>query len=83
MPPNISFSSWNIHGLSHKVLGDKTFNKDFIDNIKHIDFLLLNETWSHTNLNVPGFKAFVSQTAIPTCNRAARLSGGIALCFHS
>ena len=79
MPPNISFSSWNIYGLSHIVHGDKTYNKDFIDNIKHIDFLLLNETWSHTIINVPGFKTFVSQTAIPTCNRAARLSGGIAL----
>ena len=79
MPYNIAISSWNIHGLSHKVLGDKTINKDFAKNIEHLDFLLLNETWSHTNINVPGFKAFVSDTAVPNSNRACRLSGGIAL----
>ncbi|CAB4038021.1 Hypothetical predicted protein, partial [Paramuricea clavata] len=56
-------SAWNIHGLASKVLGDKTKNKDFVDSAIKNDFLFLNETWSNTEINVPGFKAFVSDTA--------------------
>jgi hypothetical protein len=79
MPPNISFSAWNIHGLASKVLGDKTKNKDFVDSANKKDFVFLNETWSNTEINVPGFKAFVSDTAVPTTNKACRISGGITL----
>jgi hypothetical protein len=79
MPPNISFSAWNIHGLASKVLGDKTKNKDFVDSAIKNDFLFLNETWSNTEINVPGFKAFVSDTAVPITNKACRISGGITL----
>ena len=79
MPPNISFSAWNIHGLASKVLGDKTKNKDFVDSANKKDFVFLNETWSNTEINVPGFKAFVSDTAVPITNKACRISGGITL----
>jgi exonuclease III len=79
MSAKISFSTWNIHGLSHNVLGDKTKNKDFLNCIKNIDFLFLTETWSDKNIDIPGFKAFVSDVATSHTTRASRKSGGIAL----
>jgi hypothetical protein len=56
MPHSLSFSTWNIHGLSHNVLGDKTKIKDFTDNIMKTDFMFLTETWSDKEINIPGFK---------------------------
>jgi hypothetical protein len=79
MPANLSFSTWNIHGLTHSVLGDKTKNQDFMDNISKVDFVFLTETWSKIDIDVPGFKALVSETAMPHTDKASRLSGGITL----
>ena len=81
MTNNLAISTWNIHGLSHKVLGDKTTNEDFLLTTSNIDILLLTETWSHidNDINIPGFKAFVSEITVPNTNRASRLSGGLAL----
>ena len=79
MPANLSFSTWNIHGLKHSVLGDKTKNQDFMDNISIVDFVFLTETWSKIDIDAPGFKAIVSDTAIPHTDKASRLSGGITL----
>lgn len=79
MPLNLSFSTWNIHGLQNSVLGDKTKNNDFINCVNNIDFLLLNETWSDKNIEIPGFRAFISDIARPHTNQSCRKSGGIAL----
>jgi GMP synthase-like glutamine amidotransferase len=83
MPANLSFSTWNIHGLTHSVLGDKTKNQDFMDNISKVDFVFLTETWSKIDIDVPGFKAIVSETAMPHTDKASRLSGGITLLIKS
>ena len=80
---NISVSTWNIHGLFHKTLGDKTKNKDFINNINKLDFLFLTETWSNLNIDVPDYKAFVSDVSIPQTDKACRISGGIILLYKS
>ena len=80
---NISVSTWNIHGLFHKTLGDKTKNKDFINNISKLDFFFLTETWSNLNINIPGYKAFVSYASIPQTDKACRISGGITLLYKS
>ena len=79
MSTNLGFSTWNIHGISSNVLGDKSKNKDFLDHINNIDFIFLTETWCHTNIDIPGFRAFVSDTAMPHTNRVCRKSGGITL----
>jgi hypothetical protein len=52
----ITFSTWNIHGLINKVLGDKTKNKDFVEAISNIDFMFLTETWKNQDINIPGFE---------------------------
>ena len=80
---DISVSTWNIQGLFHKTLGDKTKNKDFINNISKLDFLFLTETWSNLNINIPGYKAFVSDASIPQTDEARRISGGITLLYKS
>ena len=79
MYSNLSFSTWNIHSISSNVLGNRTKNKDFIDCIHNIDFIFLTETWCNTNIDVPGFRSFVSDTAKPHTNQACRKWGGITL----
>ena len=77
----LSFSTWNIHGLTHNVLGDKTKIKDFTNNIMKTDFMFLTETWSNKDINIHGFKAFVSDPTTLHTDWPCRLSGGIALLF--
>jgi hypothetical protein len=79
MPNNLVISTWNIHGLSNKVLGDKTKIKDFIENIMKTDLIFLTETWCNKEIDIPDFKAFVSDPSIPPSNKACRISGGITL----
>ena len=79
MTPNITFSSWNIHGITNQVLGDKTKNNDFLNDISYNDFIFLTETWSDTDINVPGFKTFTSKIIAPKPNKFCRISGGISL----
>ena len=79
MTPNITFSSWNIHGITNQVLGDKTKNNDFLNDISKNDFTFLTETWSNTDINIPGFKTFTSKTTAPKPNKFCRISGGISL----
>ncbi|CAB4039092.1 Hypothetical predicted protein [Paramuricea clavata] len=82
MRSNISISMWNINGLHSKVLGDKSKNEDFINQIKTNDFIFLTETWSNTTIYVPGFKA-ISNVIPPKLNHSGRLSGGITLLFNA
>ena len=55
MPSDISLGTWNIQGLHHKVRAEKIKNKDFIDNISQVDFMVLTETWIKQNLDIHGF----------------------------
>jgi hypothetical protein len=79
----IAFSTWNIHGLINKVLGDKTKNKDFVESISNIDFMFLTETWNNQDINIPGFETINSNLAKPKSKYACRQSGGISLIFKS
>ena len=57
----VSFTAWNIRGVSDKVIGDKLQNDCFISNIKNNDIIVLTETWTRTDVQVSGFKSFVSK----------------------
>ena len=48
----ISFSAWNINGLSNKVLGDKLHNNDFLDSINNCDFVALSEIWNRSHIEI-------------------------------
>ncbi|CAB3986903.1 Hypothetical predicted protein [Paramuricea clavata] len=78
----ITFSTWNIHGLINKVLGDKTKNKDFVEAIS-IDFMFLTETWNNQDINIPGYETINSNLAKPKSKYACRQSGGISLIFKN
>ncbi len=43
------------------------------------DFLFLTESWSDTNIDIPGVKAFVSDVAKSYMNLASHKSGRITL----
>ena len=48
MRSDIAIATWNINGLFHKVIGDKSKNLDFARSIKCNDIIFLTETWSQT-----------------------------------
>ena len=78
---NLSFTTWNIHGLFNKVLGDKSKNQDFIEAITKNDFVFLTETWGNQNIHIPGFETINSKLATPLSKHACRQSGGISFLF--
>jgi hypothetical protein len=43
------------------------------------DFMFLTETWTDKEINIPGFKAFVSDPTTPRTDRSSRMSGGVTL----
>ena len=43
------------------------------------DFMFLTETWSDKEINIPGFKTFVSDPTTPRTDRPSRMSGGVTL----
>ena len=79
----MSIGTWNIHGLYNNVLGDKTKNKDFIDIISKVDFMVLTETWSNCNIDLPGFETIFAELAKPLHKNACRQSGGINILFKN
>lgn len=82
MRSDLSIAMWNINGLFHKVIGDKSKNIDFVNSIKSNDLILLTETWSQTNLNLPGYRT-INSIKTAKAGQTSRLSGGITLLFNS
>jgi hypothetical protein len=70
MHSRLSISAWNIHGLKHKMLGDKLSNIDFIENVKDLDLIFLTETWSNEINSIPGFMTLSTITATRKSNLA-------------
>ena len=83
MNREISFSTWNINGISNNILGDKTNNKDFVNAISNTDFMFLTETWSNQNITIPGFEIIHSTLAKSLSKTPCRQSGGISLLYKS
>ena len=75
----ISFSTWNINGISSKSLGDKLQNSDFLSNINNYDFVILTEIWNCSKFEISGFKNFTTHSNQKTTS--GRQSGGITLLF--
>ena len=82
MRSDLSIAMWNINGLFHKVIGDKSKNIDFVNSIKSNDLILLTKTWSQTNLNLPGYRT-INSIKTAKAGQMSRLSGGITLLFNS
>ena len=77
----VSFSAWNIRGISDRVYGDKLNCDSFINSILNIDFVLLTETWTCRDLNIPGYRSHISIPSSNKPNCSTRLSGGLCLLF--
>ena len=54
-----------------------------MENISKIDFMILTETWSNQNIDIPGFQTICSELATPLTKNACRQSGGINFLFKS
>ena len=77
----ISFSTWNVNGLSHKILGDKLQNSDFTNSINSCDFIVLTETWNRSQIEISGYNSFTSP--LNKSNSSGRQSGGISFLFRN
>lgn len=77
----ISFSAWNIHGISDSVLGNKLKNDCFVNSIANNDFVLITETWTRENVQFSGYESVISKPNVDSLNRSGRLSGGLSLLF--
>ena len=78
---HISFSTWNVNGLTNKTLGDKLQNNDFLSSINNYDFVVLTEIWNRSQIEIPGYNNF---TTSPTkTNSTGRQSGGITFLFKN
>ena len=77
----VSITTWNIRGVSDKVLGDKSRNDCFVESIAKNDIVVLTETWTRNDVQIAGYKNFVSTQNTDSNNRSGRLSGGVCLLF--
>ena len=77
----VSITTWNIRGVSDKVLGDKSRNDCFVESIAKNDIIVLTETWTRNDVQIAGYKNFVSTQNTDSNNRSGRLSGGVCLLF--
>ena len=76
----ISFSAWNINGLSNKILGDKLDNNDFLDSINNCDFVALSEIWNRSHIELPEYNSF---TSLSNKSNSTGRQSGIAFFFKS
>ena len=63
MPGIINIGSWNIHGITSRLLGNKLKQPDVLDIIKKHDFFSIVETHAHINseLVIPDYKCLKSR----------------------
>ena len=47
---------WNIHGISSKILGEKTKDKRFLETISTFDIIGISELHTKNYLSIPGFQ---------------------------
>lgn len=77
----VAFSAWNIHGISDKVIGNKLQTDCFIDSIRNNDFIILTETWTCNEVQVSGYRSYVSVPCPAKNGSGGRLSGGVCLLY--
>ena len=51
-----------------RVMGDKLRNDCFVNSITNNDFVLLTETWTRNNVQVSGYKRFISTPNVESIN---------------
>ena len=78
----IQLSSWNIHGIKSKLLGNKLSDRDFLKEIINDDILSIVETHVHNGneeeLNIPGFHCIKHKSRFKHKN-SNKGSGGLAV----
>ena len=78
----LKFCSWNIHGYSSRLLGNKFEDEDFLDTFKDVDVVGLTETHIHDEvldqMNIPGFHRLKVKNQ-PKNEKSNKASKGIAV----
>ena len=78
----ISFCAWNINGINHKILGDKSSCSDFLNLIKQHDLTILTETWSSFAPVVNAYNHF-SINSQKHAKKSGRSTGGITVIYRN
>ena len=69
---------WNIHGISSKILGEKTKDKRFLETISTFDIIGISELHTKNYLSIPGFQS-KKQKFRPKKHKGPKIGGGIAV----
>ena len=69
---------WNIHGISSKILWDKSKNPEFLKKISEGDIIWLSELHTDKCISIPGF-AVIKQKIRPKHHKGPKIGGGIAV----
>ena len=69
---------WNIHGITSKILGNKTKDPEFIKTISEWDIIGLSELHTDKPISIPGF-SLIKQKIRPKRHKGPKISGGIAV----
>ena len=69
---------WNIHGISSKILGDKTSDPEFLKIIEDIDIISLSELHTDKPISIPGFSV-KKQKIRPKQYKGPKIGGGLAV----
>ena len=69
---------WNIHGISSKILGNKTKDPEFLKIILEWDIIGLSELHTDKPISIPGFSV-KKQKIRPKLHNGPKIGGGIAV----
>ena len=67
--------------LSSKSAGDKLQHSEFLEVVKDFDFVILSETWKHSNVEVSGYRSVIQDAT--KSRKGGRNSGGIVLLYKN
>ena len=69
---------WNIHGITSKILGDKTEDPEFLKTISECDIIGLSELHTDKPISIPGFSV-IKQRIRPKHHKGPKIGGGLAV----
>ena len=74
----LKVAHWNIHGTKSKVIGNKLYDREFLQKILSCDIVGLSELHTSEEVSIPGFK-LVKQKFRDKSHKGPKISGGLAV----
>ena len=76
--PHLKCMYWNIHGISSKILGDKTKDPKFLETLSTFDIIGISELHTENVISIPGFYRKKQKFRVKK-HKGPKIGGGIAV----